>query len=151
MAVLGACSSRMGCLPVGICKTSFPDLSGSCCLPTAPPRLTPHTCLGLRCSRDSETPRGAASCPAPRRGVSIPIATGFLLECKAEFWELVVTCGALAGLAEREKLLLVTQDLSIHHLPRGHEAFAHGSCLVRQGGSGWQENQYFEQRRSREL
>lgn len=83
--------------------------------------------------------------------MSIPIATSFLLECKAEFWELVVTCGALAGLAEREKLLLVTQDLSIHHLPRGHEAFAHGSCLVRQGGSGWQENQSFEQRRSREL
>lgn len=60
-----------------------------------------------------------------------------------------MTCGALAGLAEREKLLLVTQDLSIHHLPRGHEAFGHGSCLVRQGGSGWQENQSFDQRGSR--
>lgn len=71
-AVLGACSSRTGCLTAVICKTSFPALSGSYCLLTAPPPHSPHLpwaqvlqrfgnssgCSELPCTQD-------VGCPSP--------------------------------------------------------------------------------------
>lgn len=56
-----------------------------------------------------------------RRSVSISAGTGFLLDSKVEFQELVVTCGALAVLAK-----------SSHSLPRGWKGWS-WSLLGAQG------------------